>query len=433
VRYIVANIRGKARRVTSNGRSYLVADMTLIVPGVLNGSQGALYYPPDEIAKNYKAWANAPLTLGHPTANGRHVSARAPGVRDRLGLGEVRTPAVRRKDGALVAEGWFDEARVKKVAPSVHNALLRGEKIELSTGLFTDNAPVENGVCPRTGRQYTHLARNYRPDHVAILPDQTGACSLNDGCGVFNQQKPLVTNRETTMDKAEAIEYLTANCACWQGEDGEETLNEMADERVVAMAERELAANEAAGEEVVEEPAPRKKATANMGKGACKPLKKGKKSVAAMADDEDEYTGNRSEEDDELLANAREIVREKQAELIAGLVRNTKDPKARKAAVEVLGRIKVTDLKVLAAGINPAPAKAAGGKSSVSDRVENRLRNYAGAGAADMSGLFDDPFGAGDDELTDNAEEALVLPTLEYEEPFDRAGKDRAANNGKAK
>ena len=50
-------------------------------------------------------------------------------------------------------------------------------------------------------------------DHVAILPDQTGACSLNDGCGVFNQQKPLVTNRETTMDKAEAIEYLTANCA----------------------------------------------------------------------------------------------------------------------------------------------------------------------------------------------------------------------------
>ena len=45
---VVANFSGKARRETWDGREYLVAPATLIVPGVLNGSQGPLFYPPDE-------------------------------------------------------------------------------------------------------------------------------------------------------------------------------------------------------------------------------------------------------------------------------------------------------------------------------------------------------------------------------------------------
>jgi hypothetical protein len=40
---LTANAYGKARREVVNGRDFLVAPLTLIVPGVLHGSQGPLY------------------------------------------------------------------------------------------------------------------------------------------------------------------------------------------------------------------------------------------------------------------------------------------------------------------------------------------------------------------------------------------------------
>jgi hypothetical protein len=41
--HLTANLVGRSRRETLNGREYIVAPVTLIVPGVLNGSKGALY------------------------------------------------------------------------------------------------------------------------------------------------------------------------------------------------------------------------------------------------------------------------------------------------------------------------------------------------------------------------------------------------------
>lgn len=71
---VVTNGVGKTKKVTAAGREYLVAPLFLIVPGVLNGSKGALYYPGDEIAKNIGAWNGMPLTNGHPTMRGMHVT-----------------------------------------------------------------------------------------------------------------------------------------------------------------------------------------------------------------------------------------------------------------------------------------------------------------------------------------------------------------------
>lgn len=182
---------GGVRRVTYNGRQYLVAPLSLIVPGVLPGSRGALFYPPDEIAKNVRQWERIPLTLYHPTdpvSNG-HLSATEPNVLRRQGIGFVSRPHM---NGKLSAEGWFDVAKLREAdrtyGTNTLNRLEAGEKIELSTGLYTDNEEAENGAtCPTTGRPYTHIARNYRADHVAVLPDQMGACSVSDGCGVNNQ------------------------------------------------------------------------------------------------------------------------------------------------------------------------------------------------------------------------------------------------------
>jgi hypothetical protein len=184
---LISNAIGKLRRATVNGRDYLVAPITSIVPGVLKGSKGPLYYPPEEFAANVGSWDGMPLTVWHPTdpLTNEFVSASAPGVWENQGIGRVRNS---RFNGKLRHEGWFDEeltlAADKRFGTDIWNRLTSGRPIELSTGLFTDNEEAPPGA-KHNGRPYVEVVRNYRPDHIAVLPDQVGACSIKDGCGVM--------------------------------------------------------------------------------------------------------------------------------------------------------------------------------------------------------------------------------------------------------
>ena len=180
---IAVNLSGKPQRRTHKGREYLVTSATLIVPGVLNGSQGPLYYPPDEVAKDPRAWNHIPVVVRHPQRDGIHVSGRDPEILEEHGIGHVYKATA---NGKLTAEAWFDVEATRNYDRKHGTAILprleKGEGVELSTGLFTDNLPSEG---THNGKAYTHIARNYRPDHLALLPDERGACSIADGCG-FN-------------------------------------------------------------------------------------------------------------------------------------------------------------------------------------------------------------------------------------------------------
>lgn len=178
---VTVNLLGKATRRRQDGREYLVAPMTLIVPGVLPGSNGPLLYPADEVSRNAADWNGTPIVVYHPTANGVPVSARDPDVIAKRGIGTVYKTNY---DGALKAEGWFDVENTRRVDPRVLDALESGTPIGLSTGLFLKLEPAAPDAA-YNGVSYGATARGYRPDHLAILPDQKGACSLEDGCGVF--------------------------------------------------------------------------------------------------------------------------------------------------------------------------------------------------------------------------------------------------------
>lgn len=184
------NLR-RAREATHNGRPFLVCDATLIVPGVLPGSKGPLLYPADEVRNSAPSWEGTPVVLYHPAdpVTGAQQSARSPGVMKRAGMGFVANSRFRQD--RLTAETWFDvghTTRLDLALNAAHRVLPRlraGVPVELSTGLFTANQLVRAGAT-WNGRPYVAVARNYRPDHLAVLPDQVGACSVRDGCGVLN-------------------------------------------------------------------------------------------------------------------------------------------------------------------------------------------------------------------------------------------------------
>jgi hypothetical protein len=185
--FLTTNLTTNVRFATWQGEQYIVAPMTSIVTGVLHGSKGSLFYPQEETTRNIGSWDGVPLTAYHPSdpMTNQPLSAREKGVIDRQGIGWVRNTKWK---GKLVHEGWFNVAKTKKVDNRIYEALVKNKPMELSTGLYT-----ENEVAPPNanynGKSYDYIARDYRPDHVAILPDQIGACSVNDGCGLNINQR----------------------------------------------------------------------------------------------------------------------------------------------------------------------------------------------------------------------------------------------------
>lgn len=190
-------LNSSVSRRTVNGKEYLIAQGTLIVPGILNGSRGPLYYPKEEISRDYTAWNGMPIVANHPEKNGVHVSGRNPDVLESQGLGTVYNTNID-NTGKLNAELWFDVEAVRKydrhlpIGTKILPRLESSKQIEVSTGLFTDNEEVANGSYQ--GKSYTHIAKNYRPDHLAVLPTQVGACSVNDGCGINVNSDSLLTS-----------------------------------------------------------------------------------------------------------------------------------------------------------------------------------------------------------------------------------------------
>lgn len=166
------------RREVLNGRAHIVTPVVMIVSRVNRGSGGDLYYPPEELSKNPSLWNGIPLVVNHPMRNGRQVSARDPEVR---AIGVVK--GTRYDNGKLRAEAWFDIEATQRVDSRVFDRLNAGLKIEVSTGLHAV-ADMTPGYAPN-GTSYRGVVRNYQPDHLAILPDEIGACSLDDGCGIF--------------------------------------------------------------------------------------------------------------------------------------------------------------------------------------------------------------------------------------------------------
>lgn len=183
LKLILANLSGTWERKLLNGRPHWVGPASMIVPGVLNGSKGPLLYRPEDIIRSVPAWNGMPITLGHPKdEHGSFVSARKPEVEDKYGIGRVYETTY---NGKLTAQVWLDEELARKKAPAILNAIANNLPVELSTGLGTTDLATPGTWNGKSGqRQYTHVATEYQPDHLAILLDQKGACSVSDGCGM---------------------------------------------------------------------------------------------------------------------------------------------------------------------------------------------------------------------------------------------------------
>jgi hypothetical protein len=159
-----------------DGREWIVSKGVPIVEGVLNGMLASM----DEFGLFVKDWDGVPLVLRHPKQN--NGSARVPNP-DVPVIGRFFGAALDPQGKRMTGEYWFDKASLLSFdeGKRLHDDLLAGKMLETSTGYY---ANIDNTPGQYLGLSYTGIQHEIHPDHIAILPDEIGACSLRDGCGV---------------------------------------------------------------------------------------------------------------------------------------------------------------------------------------------------------------------------------------------------------
>lgn len=190
---ITSNVKPLVRNDKLQGRDWIVVPVVLMVEGVLNGNRGPIFYPRDEMATVPVIWNHKPCVVYHPV-NG---SACTPEELESRGIGMMMNIHYDNDGAKLKGEAWLDPDRIAKVDPRIAEAIENEQMLELSTGLYMD---VEEQVGEFNGKTYIGIARNFRPDHLAILPDKVGACSCEDGAGFIRLNQQFVMNELSYED-----------------------------------------------------------------------------------------------------------------------------------------------------------------------------------------------------------------------------------------
>lgn len=176
-RFIANNYQ--IREEQYNGKTHLVVPVVMMKEGVHNGSEGPVFHTASELGRAIEAWNGIPVVVYHPQDGDQYISANSPQVLERSEVGRVFNAYM--EDEKLKAEVWIDVDKMSRVNSYALEMIKKLEPLDVSVGVIND-LEVATGQWNDEG--YKGIARNYRPDHLALLPGVAGACSWTDGCGI---------------------------------------------------------------------------------------------------------------------------------------------------------------------------------------------------------------------------------------------------------
>lgn len=182
--YFVVNEDYTIRREEYDGKPHIVVPVTMMVEGVHSGSHGPILHLAEELGRYPESWDGIPVTIGHPQVNGVYVSANSPEVLHDWAVGRIFNTHM--NEGKLQAEAWLCEDDLERVSEETLSMINNNEIVEVSVGIFSDE---EDETGTWNTERYAAIARNHRPNHLALLPNEEGACSIEDGCGIRVNKK----------------------------------------------------------------------------------------------------------------------------------------------------------------------------------------------------------------------------------------------------
>ena len=183
---------------------YQIYPCVMLVEGVHHGiGSDPVYYNQAVLERSAAAWNNMPVTVGHPVlSDGTHVLCNHDGtIRQQFQIGHIAN--VRFEDGKLKADIWINTSRASSISPALLQFIENGGNLEVSTGMMA----LDDGTAGIwNNEEFSASIIDMMPDHLALLPNSTGACSWIDGCGVrFNT---AVKNKESHIILINSLDLM---------------------------------------------------------------------------------------------------------------------------------------------------------------------------------------------------------------------------------
>ena len=170
----VANHASVREELDVNGRMCIVVPSKTLPDDVV---MNEIKYPAAEIAKAFNTLEGTPAPMGHPIVRGNYVGVGHPEAYPFISGAINRN--VKRVDGVVHLEKWIDKEYASRNHPSLIEAINKKQPIHTSTGLILERIPVANND------GYKYEAHNMVFDHDAILLNEVGAATPDQGVGVF--------------------------------------------------------------------------------------------------------------------------------------------------------------------------------------------------------------------------------------------------------
>lgn len=186
MRVNIVSAVNSAKISKSNGM-YTIRDVVPIVDDIVMNS---VAYPAAEIDKAYPSLNNTPAPAGHPkNADGQYVSAANATAMQQYWVGAAVTNA--RKEGdAVLVDITVNEAQAqamdngRRLIERLDSAMAgnAGEPIHVSTGVLLRKTAAKG---ESKGKAYNAIASDMVFDHLAILLDEQGAGTPEEGVGMW--------------------------------------------------------------------------------------------------------------------------------------------------------------------------------------------------------------------------------------------------------
>lgn len=210
------NVLSSFRIETKDGKEYLVVNGVPVKETVLNGR----FLSAEQIAPTVHDWNGVPIVMRHPKSNGGSAKVPFPDVP------VVGNFYASKMDGKrLVGEYWILKSALESSEDGkvILKSINSDTPVETSTGYWSQTFP-ESGKY--NGIDYSYVDKNLHPDHIALLPDEIGACSVKDGCGMNRNSdcdtcpKKVKENSATGSTEQKVQEVRNAFYDKFRGEPG---------------------------------------------------------------------------------------------------------------------------------------------------------------------------------------------------------------------
>lgn len=186
VKSLAINASNISTTIINGQQHYVIRGAVPIVDDiVMNGG----LYKAEEINNSYQTMEGKLMPLSHPKVDGKYVSANDPRAINVFHVG-AWAQNVSKAGEKTVTDVYINKA-VAETKPDGKRLIKRLDEmidgtntdpIHLSTGLLTNK---EKKSGESKGKKYSWIARNMQFDHIAILLDEPGAGTPEEGVGMF--------------------------------------------------------------------------------------------------------------------------------------------------------------------------------------------------------------------------------------------------------